>query len=785
MELKRIFGNKKFAGITLFLLIAVVGLYLFQEYRSAVRGGYSLKEEICYRNELTEQIKEKSFAEALDVLSIKKLLVENEAQSLLLLGKYNYQLAYQDKVLQEEIVQLEHLNTYKAYLENITQQSGVLSEVSIFQHTDSLALENIEKTKQAYQALEDNQVVYGDYKAFSSVLEYDEMHYLIVVFIMVLVWNFFEEEKKGLRGIIYAAPKGRAMLALRRIGILGMAAGMFVALSYLLVFLASFWLYGGAENLHNSIQSIASMRECVLPLSILEYFVYSVGFHILASFSLALFIWMILTAFQSRICSILVAVMIFGTEFFMYQMITAQSPIAVLKYVNLYNFILPDKMLQGYCNFEVLGILVNREKLFLIAVLLLGCISAASCVVISCKRKTISETGKIQAKLEVFGKKVRRMYHKQLSKLSVFGLEAYKIIAAQKGWLILAIWLVVLVSDIENRQLLYVGNGSYMQEVYAVYSGTDDGRLEKYVAQQTEFFEALDAEYEKVAEKYENGEATKEELADMDYKVLAFSAKRSGLDDMTNQLSYIQNLKHEKGIDAWFLDNKGYKVLWTGDGIYDGAGYGEQHKSALLSITVLIFLLGFLFSYDRLCGMDKLLLATALGREKLFHIKMRLTAVLCLLVCMITYGIRVYEVNQTYTLSCMSAPVQSLYFMEDFPIRISIGTFMGFLFIMHFAALFSISMIVCVISLQVDGYRGILLSLFLLVVPSVMYMSGIKWCEKIAAIQPVMYVEALQEHGFAYSCIMIIITCLFGVLGYMYTKRKWCRKAGKYAVANT
>lgn len=84
------------------------------------------------------------------------------------------------------------------------------------------------------------------------------------------------------------------------------------------------------------------------------------------------------------------------------------------------------------------------------------------------------------------------------------------------------------------------------------------------------------------------------------------------------QLAYMERVRKERGIPVWFLSNKGYKILWTGDGLYLGQGYGEQEQRGLLAVIVLTLLLSTVFSYDRTCGMEKMLRATPVGEKNCF-----------------------------------------------------------------------------------------------------------------------------------------------------------------------
>lgn len=776
MEGRRIFGNRKMIVLTVLLLAAVAGLFVGQELRIASNSGYSLWTERSYHKELVASLREYSEQEALEYLSEQFARVQEEELAALYEEEYDTSLTYRSKVLTEELEKVKYLMEYFSYLDGVINQSSDLSGISIFQSEDSLAMENMEKTGQRYAHLLGISVNYGNDKAVTKVMEYDGIHIFIFIFICLLVWNFFEDEKKGMRGMFYATPGGRGILALRRIGVLAAGTAGFVGAAYLLVFAVGFILYGGIGDLGNSVQSVACFMKCTYRISILQYLLIYVAVHALASFVLSLFLWLLFLIVRNRVLSLLTVLIVLAGELVLNQMLEDQSQFVWLKYENLYYLIQPDVMLQDYLNFRIFGRLVNREVMFFIGSLILGAVSGILCVVVSSRRKAIVSTGRLERCLQAVGKRVQWGYHRLMAGLSLTGMEWYQILISQKGLLIGILWLILLVSAMDTSKVHYMGSGTYMQEVYRVYSGPDDGRLKAYVEAQTAFFAELDAKYEEVLARYEQGEATEEELSNMGYKLQAYTTKRSGLDNMKNQLAYMDRVKEEQGIDVWFVNNKGYKILWTGDGLYQGAGYGRQENSALFAVLVLTLLLGMLFSYDRSCGMEKMIQATPLGREQLFAVRMRLILLLCLGICLVTYGLMVYEVNCNYPLTCLNAPVQSLLFMGDFPFHISILTFMILLFGIHFITLFSVAMIICALSAFCNGYRGILLALLLLGLPSALQILGVSWCEPIAAIQPVVYVRALQEHGFLYSSVLVLVTVGIGLGCYIVTRKMWCHK---------
>lgn len=777
MEAKRIFSNKKTMLLFLLLFFATIFLYMYFQFQSTANTGYCFQDKLAYQREWKQKLEGMSLEAAEQLLEEEQEAVVEKQQEDADAGIYDWKSDCQSVVMTEELELVTYLQAYPGYLANILEDKSAISSISIFKKSDSFASENLDKTREDYKKLEGTTVSYGQYAGLTTVLDYDVVHYSLLIYAFILVWAFFEDEKKGLKCIAYASSDGRGKLALRRIAILAGGTVVFTILLYAGLFLCSFALYGGAGDLGNRVQSIEMFQTFVFPMTVLEYMVYYVVLHSVLTFVMSLFIWMVLLLCRNRLFSTAILIVVLAGETILSLSLKEQCAIPILKYGNLYHMINPVEMLSTYRNYSLFGEIVNSFTVFILLVALLFVVCSGVCIWISVKRKTIASASTLEIALKHFTKKISHWYHRILASLSVFGLELYKILVMQKGILYIAIWAFLLFSAVDTTEIMSSGGSAAMHEVYDKYSGPDDGRLRnEYLAEQEKILAELDAEYEAACIAYENGDINIDQMDAMESKYSGSMLLRNTVNSVSSQLAYMERVKAETGISVWFMYQKGYKIMLTGDGLYAGEGYGNQETYALYAIVLLVLLLSIVFSYDRSCGMEKLLYATPDGRHKLFHTKIRVAAFLCLLICIVTYGLELYEIQHTYPLDCFGAPVQSLTFMEKFPLHISIGVFLVLLEVMHFVTLFAICMIIYCLSTYLQDFKGLLASILVLVVPSVMYLLGIKWCGYFSATQPVIYVEALQEHGFVYSVIMILIELVIGIICYGLVKKRWCNK---------
>ena len=722
MEFKRIFTNRRVLIIFIILVVGAVGIYM-------------------YRNQPKDY----------------------EEQGVMAVPQVSYESA-----------QAEHVDTYSEYLNKIIKQSDSLSGISIFQNTDSYSFKNVQKTREAYEALCGISLTKGNYEGIESIISFSVVEYIIFIFGFVLVWHFFEDEKKGLKGISYAAPKGRIHLTLRRAGVLFVGNALFVAVIYIALFVCSIIVYGMQGDLTANVQSTVIFRNCTLEISVLGYVGLNIIFHIVKALVLSLMVWMILLIFRNQIIATAVLVIILSVEGVLYHVLSVQSNLVMLKYINLFQLVQPGDILYKYRNFKLGEMPVNCFSTFCLLMIAVGVISLIVCCCIANNRRTVVVPGRIVIAFTRILNKIQKILHIAISHLPVIGMEFYKILISQKGVVIIALWLYLLISQLDTNNVFLMGSASAMKEIYEEYSGEDDGRLREYLSGQEAVLEQAYAEYDAICDSYEAGEISEEEYEMAGFNLLNYRGIEIKVEEIQDKLAYIDTIKKERGIDVWFVDEKAYSVLWTENGLYADSDYKKQEFVAIAGVLLMILLLSYVFSYDSSCGMEMLIRSTPKGRQKLFNVKIMMAGVICICLCLITYGLELYEVSQIFSINCLNAPVQSLSFMKDFPLRISIFVFLIMVECVHLVVMFAIAMIVYAMSIWLKGIKAVMVSLVVLAVPAGLKNLGFNWCEYVSVVQPLVYIEPLQEHGFIYSVAAVGVVVILGAVSYIYTRKRWC-----------
>ncbi len=644
--------------------------------------------------------------------------------------------------------QAEYVDGYADRIASVLEQSDFLSGISIFQNTDSYSSRNLSRTKADYAKLADMELSYGDYEAVELVLEYGFADYLIFLWGFVLVWMFFEDEKKGLKQVFFATPGGRKGLALQRAFMLAAGDAVFVICCYLFLYAESIGFCGGVGSLAASAQSVMALSDFVFPVKLWQFLLGYVLVRVLLLVAASFLVWMVLSVFRSRIIGMCILVILLGVEGLAGAAISDQSSLVALKYINIFRLVQPGDILYTYRNYNLAQNPCNCFQTLCVLMPAAGAISALLCIAVMAKRRPLYTPGKVETALTRVVKKIKSCCHKLLSGLSLPLTEVYKVLIVHKGILFVVVWLYLLVSQMDLTAVSYMGTSAVLKEAYATCTGEDADVLREYIGEM------------------------EEEMASMPDS----SVYQDAVNALNSRLEYMERMQEEHGIAVWFLNEKPYRILWTGNGLYTGQGFGDHQRRALFDVVLLVFLLYSVFSYDRSCGMEQTIRSTRLGRRKLFAVKVRMAAALSACVCAVSYGLEIYETNAAYPFTALAAPVQSLSFMEDFPWAVPCGVFLAAVWVLRFLMLCSISMMVCLITSRISGIKGLVCALVLTSGMEVLHMLGFEWCKYLSAVQAVVYVEALQEQGLAYSLGLAAALAVIGGVCYWRLRVKWCGK---------
>lgn len=521
---------------------------------------------------------------------------------------------------------------------------------------------------------------YGNYEAVEKVLSYDMTGCFIFLFAFLLIRSLLQEEKPGLKKIYFITPGGRGRQAVRQLLVCALYVTVFAILSFLMLLAVSVGIYGKTGSLGNSAQSMIMLEKCTLPVSVGEYLLLYVAVNVLLALAAALFAWLWMELFRTRLLGILAVLLIGGIEAVFYFRLSDTSGVVCLKYINVFRFIRPGDILYEYRNFNLGGTPVNCLTAILVLAVGVIVLSAGGIILIREKRRPIAQAGRVERMLAAFFHRMEEGCHRGLCKLSLGGYELYKMLLVNKGLIFVLLWLFLLLARLDLAQVNFIGTRAYLNEIYREYEGVDDDRLRAWMAEKQAELEQVTQEYETKVAEYAAGSISDAEFDSAAQRYSSYSTVIAAVGQLEEQLAYVDRLKEKRDIDVWIVNERPYRLLWTENGLWVGSGYEEQEFIAIANLLLIIFLMSSVFSYDKSCGMYGVIRCTKGGRISLFRKKTGISALVCVLVSGVSYGLRLWEVCRNDPLHCLNAPVQSLRFLEDFPLSVSIGGFLCIVF---------------------------------------------------------------------------------------------------------
>lgn len=618
----------------------------------------------------------------------------------------------------------EHKEFYDR-LDKIPKEKERMLGISIFADEDSFAYKDIMKTDSDYAGL--SGVVLSDVNdyAVDMVLGYRYMYVIGFIIIIMTVLSFMEDRKRGLDEVIYSCRNGRLVLAARRILILLFVS--FITMTVLVsgVLAVSFIDYGGADILTGAVQSVGRLQEFVLPVSLMWFIVYYVVYLSMAYAVCGLVVWAVLSFVRNRNLGLIICVLIFGAEYFLYSFIPKGLTVSIFRYTNLWFLLEPLETYTKYTNFPFFDTIINLREYMECSIVVMLIIMCAVILMAGAKVRPVHAQGIVGRYAERAVDSIRRM----LCLLNGFGFEVYKQLIFRRGILLIAVFGLVLVAWIDDVELVLSPGRELLDEFYDEYTG--------------EMNEESLSVYEDIHEQVGDIDLNRMEPGNtLEYMFSLLMKQKEHADGL-----------RARGISGWFINDRGYERLLGRDGDM------RRMTESILAVAVTVLLAAFTYVTEYADGVSTLIRSSKRGRKEIFRRKMVYTLSATVIIWGIGLAANLYEVMLKYKLDGWNAPVQNITVLGDVGYDVSIGGFISLWYISGLCGLIACSGIAMLIS--VYGRRtGRVCVAALLLAPA-----GVLWQYMIPyLVAAPVYIMALIP---IMVCITISAVCLYR------TYRKW------------
>ncbi len=543
-------------------------------------------------------------------------------------------------------------------IENIDEQRESMLSISIFSDENSFSYKNINRTQEDFEVLKQVKIDNVNDIAIKAFLEHDEMYIIGFLIVLFTVMAFFDERKSGLWQIIYGCKRGRFNLVLKRIIILALVAlvtGTILITSTLSV---SFYDYGGTDILGASVQSVTMLQNLILTVSVSEFLIYFAIIYSAAIFVSGAFVWGILSTIHNRNTGMIVCVVVYGIECFIYNILLPTNPLCILKYTNMYFLLNPKEIFTEYQNFALAHMLLNTRTYVTMLIAVLVCITTVWVIIANVHTRPLYIPGIFEKVFEKMMNRLRRV----MCRFNGMGYELYKCLVQGKGIVILGIFIYIMVSNINAGEILLSPGRELLNDFYTEHTCEIDDEL-------IELYEEMEVDVK---------ESEKELKITLD-------SERHMLEELSIQIERAERLS-SKGISGWFINDRGFER------IIGSKGMVKRLIGGIFGALTLILLIAPVYSFEKQSEMVNIIQCTKRGRNKLFARKFGYALLCTVMVSVVIFVTELIEVMANYSLKGLMAPVQNIGMLEDFPIDMSIG---GLLVIWYLIRMLTLAVISC------------------------------------------------------------------------------------------
>lgn len=633
-ELKKVILKKVFLVILpLCLVINVFLLYASQD-TDANRLRITFSEEY---SEMLEVYSSMTVAEAKKEIDSELLVYEildtldnfAKADSEELIEEYisdieNYRknnpLAYGKAVLMSErgnesiwknsfyydfLKQIEHISAYQNFISEMYNRAEEQSVSSIFGDEQSFSYKNLYKTAKDYESLKNTNLNLVNAKPIIETVQYDLTDVFLIAIILVICFYLFGyEREKGLRFLIRCTKSGRLKTIISKFAVLFVLSVSVTLLFVLSNYQMNSFLYGKA-NLDINIQSIAEFGNCTFNVNILEFFLLFIVAKMIGALLISALFALIYICCSNSVVIYIVGLGTLGIEFLLYRLISKNSFLNLLKYMNVFYVFDGEELFGEYLNLNIFSNAVNAVSV------VLGVFSFLfiSCVILSCAFFCKCNYQKNSNLFLVIFEKFKLIFFRINGSTSVFKGEIFKFFI-QNRMVILIILLVAyaIISSLGTVSYQFSDFSDVYYKQYMEYlEGDITAQKESYITEQQKYFDDLRHRQNEIAENIELSQNTKQAMIKSIDNIL--NSKGVAFERVKEQYIRLLDLK-DGGINARFIDENVYSSFVSNS--------TREWNSFIIHFFILLIAVPGIFTIEYKNGMIKLITSTKNGKLQLF-----------------------------------------------------------------------------------------------------------------------------------------------------------------------
>jgi len=631
-------------------------------------------------------------------------------------------LLYRDLFL-NQLIRSEYADMmqYPNFIQGLQDNADQMLNVSIFREEGGFSKRNIIRTVEAFAGLDRLPLKSGLGLGISSATTFVITDVaLMAVILLLCAYVLMSDRDTNVVGLVRSNKNGRLPVIIAKLTTLCLVSLTLSLLFYGSVLLISEHLYGFGD-MSRYVQSISEFQQANTPFTVSQYLgAFLLGKTVVCLLA-AMLCGLFFVCFSHVVKSYLALAGFLTISGACYTFIHPQSPLNLLKYMNLIAYFDTFDILGRYRNLNVFGFPVNRLHAsalgIFISLLVLPVVSA----VVSANRYP---TRALPFFLE-FWERIRRRAWKTRLSIHLFAHEWFKSLFTTKGYIILLVALLIGLNRIEHDEVRYHAEDAQYLEYYRVVSGPLNEEKSRYLEAEKASFDQLAKRVLELEDIYSAGEISRTDYLQRKAELGMFSQQRKAFDRIYGQYNDLRQLQSSDGINGSFINEINASYLF--DRPMHDLLYG------LLHMTLTVMLTSAIFPIDARKGMASVLRSTLKGRIPLYVSKVAVGCCSVLILMALLYIPLYINVFTYFDLEYWKAPIQSVGAFRQFPLHISIREFILMAYTLQYASvLMAVQAIFYFSQLAKRQSLSLLLNSALFISPMVMQLAGLDTVRKLS-----------------------------------------------------
>lgn len=609
----------------------------------------------------------------------------------------------------------QYIEEYPEFIGSALENSGNMSVLDMYK--SGFAAENIRKTAEAYRNLGTPELKYADNTGTAIFVQYRLTDMFIAAFLLMITVNMLEERRKGLVYMIRSTSGGRLKLYITRTLITAFSSAVSVILFYG-TDLAVMTAVKGMPDLSASLQSLPEFMKCPFSLSTGGFIVRMFIVKSAVFFVLSMAFFLCISVFNTA-----AAYTVFGAsaavEAVLYMAVPLVSSLNAVKYLNVFA-VLGVTDIYNECRFiNIFGNAFSADLCLRVIVPAASAVlfTAGAAVHGKCHVTAHGSSGRISELLSGLREKTAFQH-------TLAGWEIYKLFIKQGGIIFMAAAFFMAFSAASKYSYTEEKTALNQAEWFIKYSGvitdesleeaeTDLSQLDGLIAFYHDNINELNETLLLKTDEEDTGRINRY-ISDIENDLEKAQYRRDGL------IPVMENIR--SGIE--YTGRTGNDIYLIEQNIYETFLLNDRYSVRRASLFILIGIIGAVsgvYAFDSQNNMRNTIRTSVKGRINIHFAKLVPVILFCAVMSTSLHLIQFIQIGHAFGgYNDTVVPVQSINFMRDFGLYISVRDFLIFLFSVRAAAAVLAGLICSAVSrLCRDTSSAMGAAVFILAVPAV------------------------------------------------------------------